>query len=133
MTDQGYPPRPPHPGDRERPGRTRAPHEPRKSGWQVIDAFDDRLDEDSDLPPWAGPGGIEPLRPARRAPRVREADRPSAPPRDVGPPRDGGPAQPAGPARLGEPGESGRPGEEPPGRLRRGPRRGRAAAARRRR
>jgi hypothetical protein len=99
----------------------------------VIDAFDERPEEDSDLPPWAGPAGIEPLRPARRAPRVREVDRPSARPRDVGPHRDGALAQPDGPARFEEPGEGGWPVEQPPGRLRRGPRRGRAAAARRRR
>jgi hypothetical protein len=139
VTNQGYPPRQAHQsGIRGRPGRTRAADEQRSSGWQVIDAFDDRLDEDSDLPPWAGPAGIQPLRPARRAPRAGEADRPSAPrpvgpPRDIGPPRDAGPAQPGEPARFDEPGEGGWPAEEPPGRLRRGPRRGRAAAARRRR
>lgn len=134
MTDQGYPPRPPHhSGDRGRPGRTRAPLEPRRSGWQVIDAFDDRLDEDSDVPPWAGPAGIEPLRPTRRASRVREADPRSAPPRDVAPPREARPAQPDERPRSDEPRKEGWPAEEPPGRLRRGPRRGRAAAARRRR
>ncbi|MGN6790770.1 MAG: hypothetical protein ACTHJW_00125 [Streptosporangiaceae bacterium] len=128
MTDQGYPPhQPDHAGASRRPGRTSTPHEPRRSGWQVIDAFDDRLDEDSDLPPWAGPSGIEPLRPARRAPRVREADRRPAPERLGEPPR------PDDPRRLSVPGDDGRPADDRPGRLRRGPRRGRAAAARRRR
>jgi hypothetical protein len=122
VTEQGYPPRQPHhSGNPGRPERARSHHEPRKGGWQVIDAFDDRLDEDSDLPPWAGPAGIEPIRPARRAPRVREADRRAAPPR------------PDEPQRFDESGEDGWPAEDLPGRLRKGPRRGRAAAARRRR
>jgi len=122
VTEQGYPPRQPHhSGNPGRQGRARAQQEPRRGGWQVIDAFDDRPDEDSDLPPWAGPGGVEPLRPARRAPRVREADRPDAPPR------------PDQPERVDEAGEGGWSPADLPGRLRRGPRRGRAAAARRRR
>ncbi len=84
----------------------------------MIDAFDDRQDDESDLPPWAGPG-VEPLRPARRAPRTRVPDqRREAAPEQIEPEQES--------RRSGQPGES-------PGRLRRGPRRGRAAAARRRR
>lgn len=115
MTDQGYPPRPPRRESRQ--GRTRSPHEPRKGGWQVIDAFDDGQDDDSGVPPWAVPGGAEALRPARRSPRVLVPDQ----------------RREAEPARLDETGEDSGPGQEAPGRLRRGPRRGRAAAARRRR
>ena len=104
MTDQGYPPRPPHrSGDPGRPGGTRTPHEPRRSGWQVIDAFDDGPDEESDLPPWAGPSGIEPLRPARRAPRVREADRRRGPERTGGHGRPDAPERPYAPERAHEP------------------------------
>lgn len=115
MTDQGYPPR--HPGNAGRAGRPRTSREPRKSGWQVIDAFDDDLADDSEPPPWAGPSGIEPLRPARRPPRVRVPDQ----------------GREAGPGQADEPPLETWPAPEQPGRLRRGPRRGRAAAARRRR
>jgi hypothetical protein len=116
VTDQGYPPRQPH--HQGRPGRTRTPDEPpRRSGWQAIDAFDDGQDDESDLPPWAVPGGVEPLRPARRSPRVRVPDQ----------------RREAEPGRLDEAGQDLQPVDEPPGRMRRGPRRGRAAAARRRR
>ncbi len=84
----------------------------------MIDAFDDRQDDESDLPPWAGPG-VEPFRPARRAPHTRVPDqRREAAPEQIEPEQE--------PRRSSPPGE-------PPGRLRRGPRRGRAAAARRRR
>lgn len=115
MTDQGYPPR--RPGNAGRPGRTRTSHEPR-SGWQVIEAFDDSQDE-SDLPPWAGPPGTGPRRPARTPPRVRA--------------RVAEEQREAGPDWADEPSHDPRPAQQPPGRLRRGPRRGRAAAARRRR
>ena len=92
MTEQGYPPRQPdHPGR----GRSRTSQEPRRSGWQMIDAFDDGPDTDTGLPPWAVPGGIEPLRPARRPHRATGARtsstsprRPTEPDQD-GPPRDG--------------------------------------------
>ncbi len=82
----------------------------------MIDAFDDDHD-DSEPPPWAGPSGIEPLRPARRPPRVRVGDQ----------------RREAEPDQADAPGQDSRPAQEPPGRLRGGPRRGRAAAARRRR
>ena len=119
MTEQGYPPR--QPGYPGRQGRSRTPHQPRKTGWQVLDAFDDSADSESDLPPWAVPGGIEPLRPARRPPRAAAVL--GAPDLD----------------RYSEPDEFGDSGEhavtEPGGPLRPGrrPGRSRAAAARRRR
>ncbi len=130
MTEQGYPPRQPHHPVRSGPGlgrpasRSRTPQEPRRTGWQVLDAFDERPDPDSDLPPWAVPGGIEPLRPgprSRRQPRAPERER-----RAAGP----GPGEPD---QSGEPGLAPRPSQEPPARLRRLPGRSRAAAARRRR
>ena len=72
MTEQGYPPRQPqYPG---RQGRSRPSQPPRRTGWQVLDAFDDSADHDSDLPPWAVPGGIEPVRAARRSPRAGDHD-----------------------------------------------------------
>ena len=77
MTEQGYPPR--QPGYSGRQGRSRAPHAPRKTGWQVIDAFDDSAGSESDLPPWAVPGGVEPLRPARRPPRAPDRGQPRTP------------------------------------------------------
>ena len=89
MTEPGYPPRQPdYPGR----GRSRTSQEPRRSGWQMIDAFDDGPDTDSGLPPWAVPGGIEPLRPARRphrAPEHTQFDEPAPPadPEPDGPPR----------------------------------------------
>lgn len=101
MTEQGYPPR--QPG---RSGRSRAPHEPRRTGWQVLDAFDDRTAADPELPPWAVPGGIEPIRPVRRREAATE------------PPEDPVPA----PTDQNEPARRGR-----------GPGRSRAALARRRR
>ena len=113
MTEQGYPPR--QPGHSGRQARSRTPHAPRKTGWQVLDAFDARADSESDLPPWAVPGGIEPLRPARRPPRA---------------PDRGQPREPAG---VGD--SRGDPGAEPgePVQRRRLTGRSRAAAARRRR
>jgi hypothetical protein len=87
----------------------------------VLDAFDSDPDTDSDLPPWAVPGGIEPLRPARRPPRRPET------------------GELDGPADLGGPDESSEPGQGPdqdadrPARLGRRAGRSRAAAARRRR
>ncbi len=65
MTEQGYPPR--QPDYPSRAGRPRSPHEPRDSGWQVLDAFEPNEGAEADLPPWAIPGGIEPIRPTRRA------------------------------------------------------------------
>jgi hypothetical protein len=104
VTEQGYPPRQP---DRSgRPGRTRVPPEPRTNGWQMLDAFDGPADPEADSPPWAIPGGIEPIRPARRTNR-------SAPPPEPPQEEDIAPAQPARSVR--------RPG------------RSRAAATRRRR
>jgi hypothetical protein len=161
VTEEGYPPRQPHyPG---RPGPSRSarpagrprPREPRRTGWQVIDAFDDRSDQESDLPPWAGPGAVVPRRPARRPPRV-----PVPEPR-TGVGRPGGPGlqdprryEPDGyePDRyepgldepgLDEPGldvpsvdeldDERRVSPDGPERTRRRPGRSRAAAARRRR
>jgi hypothetical protein len=89
VTEEGYPPRQPdYPGR----SRSRTSQEPRRSGWQMIDAFDDGPDTDSGLPPWAVPGGIEPLRPARRphrAPESGQLDEPAPPaePDQDGPPR----------------------------------------------
>lgn len=85
MTEQGYPPR--QPG---RSGRSRAPQDPRRTGWQVLDAFDDRTAADSDVPPWAVPGGIEPIRPVRRRvpePEPYDEPEPVAPDQDERAPR----------------------------------------------
>lgn len=109
MTEHGHQPR--QPG---RSGRSRVPQEPRKTGWQVLDAFDDRAEPDSDVPPWAVPGGIEPIRPVRRHQRIGEPEQIDAPAPAVGPVR--------GDADLGEPASRGRK-----------PGRSRAARARRRR
>ena len=86
MTEQGNPPR-----QTGRSGRSRVSNEPRRTGWQVLDAFDDGAGSESDLPPWAVPGGIEPVRPARRGPRTRQPDdEPDLPPSEPdGPDRDG--------------------------------------------
>lgn len=90
VTEEGYPPRQPHRPGRSGPSRPeqpighpirrplgrsrshepREPREPRRTGWQVIDAFDERSDSEADRPPWAGPVGVAPLRPASRPPRV---------------------------------------------------------------
>lgn len=68
MSEQGYPPRrPDQPG---RAGRTRIPQGSRASGWQMLGAFEPPPESESDLPPWAIPGGIEPMRPARRPTRT---------------------------------------------------------------
>lgn len=118
MTEQGYPPRQPghsgypgHQGHPGRPGRPRPTQEPRHNGWQMLDAFEPAPDLDSDLPPWAIPGGIEPMKPARRPVRTVQAD-PVEPPEIVA-------AEPR--AVRPRDGDSRRPG------------RGRAAATRRRR
>jgi hypothetical protein len=71
VTEQGYPPR--HPEHSGRGGRPRAPREARNSGWQQLDAFAPSAQE-SDVPPWAIPGGVEPIRPVRRATRTVEAE-----------------------------------------------------------
>jgi hypothetical protein len=81
----------------------------------VLDAFDSSEDSESDLPPWAVPGGIEPLRPVRRPPRPPDQ------------------ALPEQPAEVDGPGEAGGRGQDRPARLGRRPGRSRAAAARRRR
>lgn len=67
MTEQGYPPRRPggRPDQQGRSGWSRIPQEPRRSGWQELDAFDRGVESDDEPPPWAGPG-IQPLRPTRR-------------------------------------------------------------------
>jgi hypothetical protein len=111
VTEQGYPPRRPHHPGRSGPGRpaSRSSQEPRGTGWQVIDAFDEGPDPDSDLPPWAVPGGIEPQRPGLRSRRPRDPD------------------------QLDGPGQAPRRDQQRPGRLRGLPGRSRAAAARRRR
>ena len=73
MTEQGYPPRRhEYPG---RQGRSRTSQPPRSTGWQVLDAFDQSPDYDPDLPPWAVPGGFEPVRAARKAPTAPAHDR----------------------------------------------------------
>jgi hypothetical protein len=112
VTEQGYPPG--QPGYSGRQGRSRTPHAPRKTGWQVLDAFDENADSEADLPPWAVPGGIEPIRPARRPPRAPDRGRTREP------------AEPD--SRQHQAGEPGEP-------VQRGRRvgRSRAAAARRRR
>jgi hypothetical protein len=105
VTEQGYPPRQPdYPGR----GRSRTSQEPRRTGWQTIDAFDDGPDTDSGLPPWAVPGGIEPLRPTRRSHRAPEH------------------------GQSGEPAPPAEPDQDGPPRSARRPRRSRAAATRRR-
>jgi hypothetical protein len=107
VTEQGYPPR--QPGYPGRQGPARPPHQPRKTGWQVLDAFDDSADPESDLPPWAVPGGIAPLRPARRPPRPqpRSATAPRAPDLD----RYGERGESGEPGGSGDPGRFGDPGE----------------------
>src|SRR5215472_10864804 len=68
VSEQGYPPRQPdHPS---RGGRTRSPQDSRSSGWQALGAFEPPADYESDAPPWAIPGGIEPMRPTRRLTRT---------------------------------------------------------------
>ncbi len=127
MTEEGYPPRQPHHPGRSGPSRSVRPvgrsrsHEPRRTGWQVIDAFDDRSDSDPDLPPWAGPVGVAPPRPARRPPRV-----PAPEPRM---PEQSGLAEPD----LDELDQEPQDYPDRPERIRRRPGRSRAAAARRRR
>jgi hypothetical protein len=127
VTEEGYPPRQPRypgrsgPSRAARPGGRSRPHEPRRTGWQVIDAFDDGRDSDAELPPWAGPVGVAPLRPARRPPRV--------PVPEPHVPEQAGPAEPD----LAELDHEPRIYQDPPGRIGTGPGRSRAAAARRRR
>jgi hypothetical protein len=108
VTEQGYPPRhPDHPG---RGGRPRVPREARNSGWQELDAFAPGAQEESDVPPWAIPGGVEPIRPVRRATRTVEA----VPAVDRQPPGYPAPDQPVRSGRHGMPGlpdQSGRPDE----------------------
>jgi hypothetical protein len=71
VTDQRYPPRGPgRPGnpDRQRPA-PRPAQRPGGSGWQILDAFDAAADTESELPPWAVPTGIAPVRAPRRPAR----------------------------------------------------------------
>jgi hypothetical protein len=92
VTEQGYPPRQPdHAG---RSGRSRTPQEPRRTGWQMLDAFEPVAEPEADVPPWAGPTGIEPIRPARRTllpPLEETAAEPASTdePDQDGPPRGG--------------------------------------------
>jgi hypothetical protein len=103
VTEQGYPPRQPdHSG---RGGRPRIPREARNSGWQELDAFAPNTREESEAPPWAIPGGIEPIRPVRRAARTVEAE-PEIDRRPPGYPR---PAEPGRSGRHDMPDRSGRP------------------------
>lgn len=152
MTEQGYPPR--HPDHSGRGGRPRIPREARNSGWQELDAFAPNVPE-SELPPWAIPGGVEPIRPVHRATRTVEAEpegdhrRPADYRPDDRPPR---PERPARPARADRPGlaDPAAFSEDPfsgdgvdsadvpdlpslPARVPRRPRRSRAAKTRRRR
>ncbi|HET7017352.1 MAG TPA: hypothetical protein VFI65_25750 [Streptosporangiaceae bacterium] len=152
MTEQGYPPR--HP-DQSGRGRPRVPREARNSGWQQLDAFAPSAQEESDLPPWAIPGGVEPIRPVRRATRTVEvAPEVERRPADYGrtdrSDQPGRPEHRAGRSRVADrPGPPGHsvfaddpafselpdvPGEpELPGPGPRRPRRSRAAETRRRR
>lgn len=103
MTEQGYPPRQP---DRDRYSRPRAQQQVRRGNWDR-DAFAPEPGPESEVPPWAMPGGVDPARGPRRATRTVE------PPPDFVP------------ERL-------EPVEDPPP-PRRGRGRSRAAATRRRR
>jgi hypothetical protein len=67
VTEQRYPPR--RPEYTERPGRRGTGREPRRTGWQALDDFDQATDTDTDLPPWAVPGSITPHLAARRPAR----------------------------------------------------------------
>ncbi len=119
MTEQGYPPRRPdqprrpahpvHPDRGGRPGRPRLSQGSRASGWQKLDALEPGPEPESDLPPWAIPGGVEAMRPARRPTRTID---PEFAARDV----------------IGE-----EPQAPRPARTARRPGRSRAAATRRRR
>jgi hypothetical protein len=79
VTDQGYPPRRRDPAGRTEPpgppgpAQPRHAQEPRTGGWQALDAFDSPAGSDADVPPWAIPNGVEPIR-ARRATRTVEAE-----------------------------------------------------------
>ena len=88
----------------------------------MLGGFDPGSDVESDLPPWAMPGGIEPMRPTRRATRTAEAE-PAAPEIVAEEPRPVRSSRSAGSGRAGSGRASGgrRPG------------RSRAAATRRRR
>lgn len=77
MTEQGYPPRrPDQPG---RSGRTRIPQESRASDWQVLRAFEPSAESEPDLPPWAMPDGVEPLRAPRKPTRTVDPEPVRAP------------------------------------------------------
>ncbi len=68
MTEQGYPPRQP---DRDRYGRPRTQQQVRRDDWDR-DAFAADPGPESEVPPWAIPGGVEPIRSPRRATRTVE-------------------------------------------------------------
>jgi hypothetical protein len=116
VTEQGYPPR--HPDHSGRGGRPRIPRDARHNGWQELDAFAPSAQE-SELPPWAIPGGVEPIRPVRRATRTVEAEpevgrrRPADYPPADRPPRPGRPARPAGDDRPRFGDRPGFPGDDP--------------------
>src|SRR5262245_7180671 len=94
LTEQGYPrTQPDYPGRR---GRSGTPQEPRRSGWQVLDAFDAGGDSEADLPPWAGPGVLESTRTARRPSATADPDESSSvaePEQDRSPRRGRGPGR----------------------------------------
>jgi hypothetical protein len=77
VTEQGYPPR-----RLDQPGRadrTRTPQESRANDWQMLRAFEPHGEPESDLPPWAMPGGVEPLRAPRRPTRTVDPEPVHAP------------------------------------------------------
>lgn len=109
MTEQGRPPR--QPGYPGRPGRPRSGREPSRTGWQTLDPFGERAENDSDLPPWAVPGGIAPnwaRRPVRRPPEHPGDERVGPGDRTFGDPRAARPG--AAPPRTAVP----RPRPAPP-------------------
>ena len=114
----GHPGRRDHPARLARPGRSRTAQEPSRTGWQLLDAFDSSADPDVDVPPWAGPGGIEPIRPGRwpQRPPATPVEEPLADPAEPDPADPDAESADAKPLRR-----------------RRLPGRTRAAAARRRR
>ncbi len=71
-----------HPGHS---GRPRVPQDSRRSGWQMLDAFDDRPEPEDGAPPWAVPGGIEPVRAVRRPPPLLDDEFNDFPVADPGP------------------------------------------------
>jgi len=68
VTEQGYPPR--RTGQAGRGDEPRYPQDGGRVGWQTLDAFEEDGRDERDLPPWAVPGGIRPVRAPRRPNRV---------------------------------------------------------------